>query len=187
METMIHPLADVQCRNIGHGTRIWQYVVILERAHIGNNCNVCSHVLIENDVLIGNEVTIKSGVQIWDGVTIDDRVFIGPNVTFINDRTPRSKHYAKPIGRTWIGKGASIGGNATLMCGIKVGDHAMIGAGAVVTKDVGRHELWYGNPAFRRGYVSADGDPIGLDFRSKQSGRKYSFTDGGLVPDDRVS
>lgn len=180
---MIHPLADVQSHAIGAGTRIWQYVIILEHARIGSNCNVCSHVLIENDVVIGNNVTIKSGVQVWDGVTIADGAFIGPNVTFVNDRTPRSKHYGKPLGRTSVGKGASIGGNATLVCGITIGDYAMIGAGAVVTKDVGRYQLWYGNPAVHRGYVSADGEPMDLDFCARQSGQRYRFIADRLVPE----
>ena len=87
---MIHPLSDVQSKNIGENTNIWQFCVILKNAEIGANCNICSHVFIENDVKIGNNVTIKNGVQIWDGIEIEDNVFIGPNVTFCNDRYPKS-------------------------------------------------------------------------------------------------
>lgn len=107
---MIHPLADIQAKNIGLKTRIWQFVVIFPNAHIGADCNICSHVLIENDVVIGDRVTVKSGVQLWDGTRIEDDVFIGPNVTFTNDVFPRSKQYPAAFAVTTVGKGASIGG-----------------------------------------------------------------------------
>lgn len=148
---MIHPLSDVQAIHIGDGTRIWQFVVILKEATIGENCNICSHCLIENKVVIGNRVTIKSGVQIWDGITLEDDVFIGPNVTFTNDRYPRSKQYLDQYPATLIKSGASIGANATILPGITIGEMAMIGAGAVVTKNIPDGELWLGNPAkFRK-------------------------------------
>ncbi|MCB4205442.1 N-acetyltransferase [Deferribacterales bacterium Es71-Z0220] len=150
---MIHKLADVQSKNIGPNTNIWQFCVVLPNAKIGNNCNINAGVFIENDVIIGNNVTIKSGVQIWDGITLEDNVFIGPNVTFTNDFLPRSKQYPKEFLRTIIKKGASIGANSTIIGGITIGEYAMIGAGSVVTKDVGAQELWYGNPATHRGYV----------------------------------
>ena len=102
----IHPLSDVQSQNIGAGTRIWQYCVVLPHAIIGNNCNICAQVLIENDVIIGDNVTVKSGVQLWDGLRIEDNVFIGPNVTFTNDKFPRSKHYPKQFPQTLVRKGA---------------------------------------------------------------------------------
>lgn len=107
---MTHPLADIQTTNIGLKTRIWQFVVILPHARIGADCNICSHVLIENDVVIGDRVTVKSGVQLWDGTRIEDDVFIGPNITFTNDAFPRSKQYPAAFAVTTIGKGASIGG-----------------------------------------------------------------------------
>ena len=120
---------------------------MLPQARIGENCNVCSHCLIENDVVIGNNVTIKSGVQIWDGVRIEDNVFVGPNVTFTNDKFPRSKQYPEKFWQTVLKKGCSIGANSTIVCGITIGENAMIGAGSVVTKDVPANELWLGNPA----------------------------------------
>ncbi|MGN0730484.1 MAG: acyltransferase [Treponema sp.] len=144
---MIHKLSDVQSKVIGENTNIWQFCVVLPQAKIGENCNICANVLIENDVVIGNNVTIKSGVQLWDGVTVEDDVFIGPNVTFTNDLFPRSKVYPKEFARTVVKKGASIGANATILCGITIGENAMIGAGSVVTKDVPGGELWVGNPA----------------------------------------
>ncbi len=143
----IHPSSDVQAKVIGEGTRVWQYVVILPQAQIGADCNICSHCLIENDVIVGDRVTVKSGVQLWDGLRIADDVFIGPNVTFSNDRFPRSKQYPESFPQTLVKRGASIGANATILPGITIGEHAMIGAGSVVTKDVPDHALVLGNPA----------------------------------------
>ncbi|TNI18532.1 dTDP-6-deoxy-3,4-keto-hexulose isomerase [Aeromonas salmonicida] len=144
---MIHPLSDVQSKNIGKDTRIWQYSVVLQGAKIGAECNICAHTLIENDVIIGDRVTIKSGVYIWDGITIEDDVFIGPCVAFTNDRHPRSKIYPDEFSKMLIKNGASIGANATLLPGITIGRHAMVGAGAVVTKDVPDYAVVVGNPA----------------------------------------
>lgn len=140
-------LSDIQSNNIGQGTKIWQFVVVLKNAKIGRECNICSHCFIENDVVIGDRVTIKSGVQLWDGISIDDDVFIGPNVTFTNDRFPRSKQYLNEYPNTHIKKGASIGANATILPGLSIGENAMIGAGAVVTKDIPDNEIWLGSPA----------------------------------------
>lgn len=143
----IHPLSDVHSSSIGMGTRIWQYSVILEGAVIGENCNVCAHTLIESDVIIGNNVTIKSGVYLWDGITIENNVFLGPSVTFTNDKYPRSKVYPDEYMRTHINEGASLGANATILPGITIGKNSMVGAGAVVTKDVPDNVLVVGNPA----------------------------------------
>lgn len=144
---MIHPSSDVQSSQIGAGTRIWQFVVVLSGAKLGADCNICSHCLIENDVIVGDRVTVKSGVQLWDGIRIEDEVFIGPNVTFSNDRFPRSKQYPEAFLQTIVKTGASIGANATLLPGITIGRYAMIGAGSVVTKDVPDRALVVGNPA----------------------------------------
>jgi acetyltransferase-like isoleucine patch superfamily enzyme len=143
----IHHLADVQSKNVGEGTSVWQFCVILAGAAIGKNCNINCNVFIENDVVIGNNVTIKPGVQVWDGTTIEDNVFIGPNATFTNDLKPRSKQYPKKFLRTILKKGVSIGANATILPGITIGENAMIGAGSVVLKDVPANTLWVGNPA----------------------------------------
>lgn len=144
---MIHQLADVQSANIGEGTTIWQYVVILPNAVIGKNCNINCHTFIENDVIVGDNVTVKSGVFLWDGLRIEDNVFIGPNVTFVNDKYPKSKQYPTAFQHTIIRKGVSLGANATILGGITIGENAMIGAGAVITKDVPANTLWVGNPA----------------------------------------
>lgn len=146
-EKNFHKTAEIHSKKIGAHTKIWQYSIILEGAQIGENCNINSHCFIENDVLIGNNVTIKCGVQLWDGLKIEDDVFIGPNVTFTNDKYPRSKFYPPQFTPTIVRQGASIGANATILCGITIGRYAMIGAGSVVTKDIPDGELWYGNPA----------------------------------------
>ena len=150
---MIHKLADVQTQDIGENTNIWQFCVVLKNARIGRNCNINAQVLIENDVIIGNNVTIKSGVQIWDGIILEDNVFIGPNVTFTNDFLPRSKQYPKEFLKTIVKKSASIGANSTIIGGITINEYSMIGAGSIVTKNIGTQELWYGNPAKHKGYV----------------------------------
>lgn len=138
----IHPLSDVKSKNIGQDTKIWQFCIVLEKAVIGKNCNICANVLIENDVIIGDNVTVKSGVQLWDGLYIEDNVFIGPNVTFTNDLYPRSKHYPEKFLQTVVKKGASIGANATILPGITIGENAMIAAGSIVTKDVPSNTLY---------------------------------------------
>lgn len=144
---MIHPLSDVKSTNIGENTNIWQFCVVFPEARIGTGCNICAYVLIENEVVVGNDVTVKSGVQLWDGVTLEDNVFVGPNVTFTNDLFPRSKNPDWKLSKTVVKKGASIGANATIICGITIGEGSMIGAGSVVTKDVPAGEIWVGNPA----------------------------------------
>lgn len=138
----IHPLSDVKSKNIGQDTKIWQFCIVLEKAVIGKNCNICANVLIENDVIIGDNVTVKSGVQLWDGLYIEDNVFIGPNVTFTNDLYPRSKQYPEKFLQTVVKKGASIGANATILPGITIGENAMIAAGSIVTKDVPSNALY---------------------------------------------
>lgn len=143
----VHPLSDVKSVQIGEGTRIWQFCVVFPSARIGKDCNICAQVLIENDVIIGDRVTVKSGVQLWDGVRLEDDVFIGPNATFTNDLMPRSKVYPEQFLKTTVKKGASIGANATILPGITIGEAAMVGAGAVVTKDVPARCTVVGNPA----------------------------------------
>ena len=145
--SFIHDLADVAKCNIGEGTKIWQFVVILKGAEIGQNCNICAHTLIEGDVTIGNNVTVKSGVYIWNGTRIADDVFIGPNATLTNDLMPRSKQYPDSFSGIRLEKGSSIGANATLLPGITIGREAMVGAGSVVTKDVPEYAVVIGNPA----------------------------------------
>lgn len=157
---MIHPLADVQSKNIGDATTVWQFAVVLPDAVIGKNCNINCHTFIENDVKIGDRVTIKAGVYIWDGISIADDAFIGPNVTFVNDKYPKSKRYPEQFQRTTIERGASIGAGSTILGGITVGEFSLVGAGSVVTKDIPAYSLVYGNPAKVMGKVNEKGTVI---------------------------
>lgn len=152
----IHHLSDVQSSAIGINTRIWQFVVVLPGAKIGQDCNICSHCLIENDVVVGDRVTVKSGVQLWDGLRVGDDVFIGPNASFTNDRFPRSKNKTENFLQTVIETGASIGAGATILPGITIGTKAMVAAGAVVTRSVPPNAIVVGNPATIVGYVDAE-------------------------------
>ncbi|WP_404984262.1 acyltransferase [Chryseobacterium scophthalmum] len=151
---MIHSLADVQSINIGEGTSIWQFSIVLKGAKIGKNCNINCQVFIENDVVIGDNVTIKPGVQIWDGVSLEDDVFVGPNVTFTNDLFPKSKNKDFELKKTIVKKGASIGANATILAGITIGENSLIGAGSVVTKNIPENTVWFGNPAKQKGFFN---------------------------------
>jgi len=171
-----HQLADVQSANIGDGTRIWQFVVILKGAQIGENCNICAHTFIENDVIIGNYVTVKCGVYIWDGVTIENNVQLGPNVTFTNDKYPRAKK-AFELKRTIIKENASIGAGAIILCGIEIGESAMVGAGAVVTKNIPPYTLWIGTPAKLAGYVTKEGKVLSANLIDKD-GIQYKLKNG---------
>lgn len=143
----IHPLSDVLSQAIGAGTRVWQFVVVLPGARIGQDCNICSHCLVENDVVVGDRVTVKSGVQLWDGLRVGNDVFIGPNVTFTNDKYPVSRNTNFALELTWIEDGANIGGGATLLPGVRIGAGATVGAGAVVIYDVPAGATVIGNPA----------------------------------------
>lgn len=140
-----HGLCD--STSVGEGTRIWAFAHVLPGARIGADCNICDHVFIENDVRLGNRVTVKCGVQLWDGIELEDDVFIGPNVTFTNDRWPKSRSKTWKMERTVVRQGASIGANATILPGISIGRGAMVGAGAVVTKNVLPGQIVVGNPA----------------------------------------
>lgn len=159
-DVFVHPNAICESEQIGHRTRIWAFSHILKGAKIGEDCNICDGVFIENDVTVGNRVTIKSGVQLWDGTRVGDDVFIGPNATFTNDHFPRSRVWQKTLPLTRIHAGASIGANATLLPGITIGERAMIGAGTVVTRDVPANAIVYGNPGIIHGYSESDNDRI---------------------------
>lgn len=159
MNYFVHDKGICETEKVGEGTRIWAFAHVLPGAVLGSDVNINDHVFIENDVVIGDRVTVKSGVQVWDGVTLEDDVFVGPNVTFTNDPFPRSKQYPEAFARTTVQEGASIGGGATILPGRTIGRRAMVGAGAVVTRDVPPYAIVAGNPARIRGYVESSPAP----------------------------
>jgi UDP-2-acetamido-3-amino-2,3-dideoxy-glucuronate N-acetyltransferase len=157
-----HPHALVETSNIGRGTRIWAFAHVMSGAAIGEYCNLCDHVFVESKVRIGNHVTIKNGVALWEGVFLEDRVFVGPNAVFTNDKNPRAANHKRPeeLLPTTVREGASIGANVTIVCGIDVGRHAFIGAGAVVTRSVPDYAIVVGNPARQVGYMCECGNKV---------------------------
>jgi len=183
----VHPTALVETLDVGEGTRIWAFAHVLKGARIGRGCNVGDHCFIENDVVLGDRVTLKNGVAVWDGVTIDDDAFLGPNAALTNERVPRAVriqryrtgHLAFEPERTRIGKGVTIGANATIVCGVSLGEYAFVGAGSVVTRDVPPYTLVYGVPAKIQGYICSCGERIALGKRC-MCGRTYRRTKGRL-------
>ncbi len=157
---MIHPLSDVQSRQIGEGTQIWQFSIILGDAVIGKNCNINCHTFIENDVIIGDNATIKSGVCLWDGIRIHDNVFIGPNVTFTNDLRPKSKKYPLSFQKIIIQENASVGAGAIILGDLIIGENSMIGAGAVVKRNVPVRALLLGSSARVVAWLNEDGSKM---------------------------
>ena len=153
MILFVHPHGICESKQVGPGTRIWAFAHVLSGARIGRDCNICDHVFIEDDVVIGDRVTIKSGVQLWNGLRLGDDVFVGPNATFTNDKTPRSKHYQEVVPQTTVEQHASLGANCTILPGVRIARGAMVGAGAVVTRDVPADAIVVGNPARITGYV----------------------------------
>lgn len=170
---------------IGEGTRIWQFCNIMGGSVIGKNCNIGQNVFIESGVRIGNNVKVKNNIALYQGVVCEDDVFLGPNCVFTNVINPRSfierKHEFK---ETVVQKGATIGANATIVCGNTIGRYAMVGAGTVVTHDVGEHHLIVGNPGKTVGYVCMCGvklqDKADL-WRCPECGRQYRVTPDGAV------
>lgn len=154
-KAFFHPQSLCESPQVGGGTRVWAFAHVLPGAVIGEDCNICDHVFIENDVTLGDRVTVKCGVQLWDGIRISDDVFVGPNATFTNDRFPRSMQHQEKIPMTHVERGASIGANATILPGLTIGSYAMVAAGAVVTHTVPPHAIVAGNPARIVGFINA--------------------------------
>ncbi len=187
----VHPSALVETEDIGAGTRIWAFAHVLGGARIGCGCNVGDHCFIEDNVRIGDHTVIKNGVSVWSGVTLEDYVFVGPNAVFTNDLYPRAKVYHAEDVETQVGTGATVGANATLRCGIRVGRWAMIGAGSVVVGDVPDFALVYGVPARQEGWVCACGERLELSLTGSggvvcRCGRSYSLSDGRVSADAPV-
>jgi UDP-2-acetamido-3-amino-2,3-dideoxy-glucuronate N-acetyltransferase len=181
----VHPMGLCESDEVGPGTRVWAFAHVLKGARVGAGCNVCDHAFIESGAVVGDRVTIKNAVLIWDGVTVEDEVFLGPNMVFTNDLTPRAaiKKGSGELLPTVVRRGATIGANATVVCGLEVGAYAFVAAGAVVTRDVARHALVAGNPARRIGWVCTCGIRLPEDLRCKDCGRSFELVaaDTGLA------
>ena len=167
IDVFIHPQALVESASIGPGTRIWAFAHVMSGAVVGRDCNICDHSFIESTVKIGDAVTLKNGVALWDLVTIEDRVFIGPYAVFTNDRRPRAevRKGRERLVATLVKEGATVGANATIVAGVTIGRYAMVGAGAVVLRDVPEQAMVFGNPGRVAGYVCICGETLGADFR----------------------
>jgi UDP-2-acetamido-3-amino-2,3-dideoxy-glucuronate N-acetyltransferase len=178
-----HPTAEVATgATVGGGTRIWQRCIVMAGARIGHDCKLSHNVFVEGKVTVGDRVVIKDNVCLYDGLTIADDVFIGPNAVFTNVRTPRAFVSRKDeFERTVIERGATIGANATIVCGNVIAEYATVGAGAVVTSDVEPHALVVGNPARRIGWVSNVGEILSADLVCPRTGEKYVVTGRGLA------
>lgn len=182
-DTLIHPTAviDEGC-TIGEGTRIWHFSHVMHGARVGKSCNIGQNVVISPGAIVGNRVKIQNNVSVYTGVTVEDDAFLGPSCVFTNVINPRSFISRKDEFRpTIVRRGASIGANATIVCGNEIGEYAMVGAGAVVTKDVPPYSLWVGNPARQAGWVSRAGHK--LDFKDgmavcPETGAHYRLADG---------
>jgi len=161
-----HPTAVVESDNIGEGTKIWHFAHVREKAKIGKSCVIGKSVYVDVDVEIGNGVKIQNFVSVYKGVEIEDEVLIGPSVTFTNDLYPRAFSWSDDkIISTMVKKGASIGANSTIVCGVAIGEYAMIGAGSVVTRDVPPFGLVYGNPGELKGFVCYCGRKLSKTIR----------------------
>ena len=177
---LIHATAIVEQPNtrVGAETRIWQWVHVRAGADIGERCSIGQGCFVGSKVRIGNGCRIQNHVSLYDGVLLDEDVFLGPSCVFTNVKHPRAHVSRKEeLSTTWVGRGATIGANATVLCGVTIGDYAMIGAGAVVTQDIGAHAIVAGSPAARIGWACRCGETLGGDRACARCGDRYS-TDG---------
>jgi UDP-2-acetamido-3-amino-2,3-dideoxy-glucuronate N-acetyltransferase len=179
---VVHPKGLCESSSVGPRTRVWAFAHVMAGAVVGADCNLGDHSFIEDGATIGDRVTVKNGVAVWRGVSVGDDAFLGPYVTFTNDLRPRSRRRVPQdqLVPTFIGRGASLGANATIVCGLRVGEHAFVGAGAVVTKDVEDHALVVGNPARRMGWVCECGERLDDALACASCGRAYEPTATGL-------
>jgi UDP-2-acetamido-3-amino-2,3-dideoxy-glucuronate N-acetyltransferase len=180
----VHPLALCEADEIGAGTRVWAFAHVMAGARIGERCNIGDHVYVESGVSIGNGVTVKNHSLLFEGVTLEDDVFVGPNTVFTNDRRPRAPGVRDgnwELVPTVVRRGASLGAQATVVCGVTIGSFALVAAGAVVTSDVPAHALVAGNPARRIGWVCRCCRTLPDDLGCS-CGRVYRTEGNGVVP-----
>ena len=176
MGVFIHPTAEVSDKaKIGDGTKIWNLAQVRENTSIGKNCIISKNVYIDTGVVIGNNVKVQNNVNVYHGVTVEDDVFLGPSMTFTNDLYPRAFNEDWEITETVVKKGASLGANVTVVCGVTICEYAMAGSGSVITKDVPSHALVVGNPAKQIGWVCRCGHKLDTRHVCPQCGEKYSF------------
>lgn len=176
MSIFIHPTAEVSDKAfIGEGTKVWNLAQVREEAYIGKECVISKNVYIDTKVKIGNHVKIQNNVNIYHGVEIEDDVFLGPSMTFTNDLFPRAFNEDWKITNTYVKRGASVGANATIVCGVTIGEYAMIGSGSVVTKDVPAHALVVGNPAKQIGWVCECGTKLNEVGKCLSCMKEYSI------------
>ena len=159
----VHPKAIVDSDDVGEGTRVWAFAHVMDGVSVGKWCNIGEGCFLESGVSVGDHVTFKNGVAVWTGVHIGNYAFIGPNASFTNDLYPRAWIKPPRFQNTWVGLGASIGANATIICGVTLGDYSMVGAGSVVTHDTKPFELVTGNPAIHRGWICICGHRLLTD------------------------
>lgn len=185
-EIFVHEKGFNESEQVGDGTRIWAFAHVMEGAVVGKHCNIGEGAFVETGAILGNHVTVKNGVSVWDRVTIEDYVFLGPDVVLTNDPVPRSHPDYKAAPEDWrptrIREGATIGANATIVCGHALGPWCFVGAGAVVTRDVAAHALVAGNPARRIGWVCRCGRRLPDSLRCANCDQAFEKTDDGLAP-----
>jgi UDP-2-acetamido-3-amino-2,3-dideoxy-glucuronate N-acetyltransferase len=186
LSVFVHERALCESDDIGPRTRIWAFAQVMKGARVGADCNICGHAFLETGAVLGNHVTVKNSVLLWDKVTVEDDVFLGPNVVFTNDMNPRAA-FKKPPERflpTRVKTGASIGANATIVCGTTIGKQAFVGAGSVVIRDVPAHALVVGNPARRIGWMCTCGEKLDQKLACT-CGRRYRLLGAttGLAPE----
>jgi acetyltransferase-like isoleucine patch superfamily enzyme len=182
-ETYVHPTALVETSEVGRGTTVWAFAHIMDGAVVGEDCKIGDHAFIESGAVLGDRVVVKNNSLIWHGVSIGDDVFVGPNTVFTNVVAPRARYQTFPEDwvKTEVAERASIGANTTIVCGIRIGLNAMVGAGSVVTRDVPDHGLVYGNPARRVGWACDCGQRLEDGLECPGCGRRYEVTAAGLV------
>ena len=191
MEAFVHETAtiDEPC-HLGEGTKIWHYTHVMAGARIGARCNIGQNVYVDHEVVIGDGCKVQNNVSVYKGVTLEDGVFCGPSMVFTNVMNPRAfierKHEFRP---TLVQRGATLGANCTIVCGVTIGRYALIGAGSVITRDVPDYAMVYGVPGRQQGWISEEGsaldaaDEAGL-FVCPDTGKRYRLAEGVLAPLD---